>query len=82
MKKSKKYTGWGITYEIDGIKTITIVSAKTKKEAIKKIESCGFIVLEPKQVRHVCVVKYPGPKDVQDMKVQNWNEAIRYLQEK
>jgi len=77
---AKKYIGWGITYENKGQKAITIVPARTKKAAIEKLELLGLQVFEKEQIRHVCVVKYPGPPQVQEMKAQDW-KCIKPLQE-
>jgi len=78
---AKKYIGWGIAYEKDGQKAVTIVPAKSKKEAIEKLEGLDLKVIEEKQIRHVCIVKYPGPLSVKAMESQDWNDAVQYLPE-
>ena len=78
--KLKKYIGWGIAYEKDGQKAITIVSAKTKAKAIEKLELLGLEVFEKEQIRHVCVVLCPGPNEVLRMEKQDWNECIKYTE--
>ena len=79
---SKKYVGWGMAAEEEGQKYLVIVPAKSKKEACEKFRNLGFLIISKKKVRHVCVVKYPGPKDVQSLKAQNWNKGIRPIKQR
>ena len=75
-----KYIGWGIAFELNGQKALTIVPAKTKREACDQIEIFGLKIVDESQMRRVCIVKYPGPEQVKEMKSQNWDKEIRMLE--
>lgn len=71
----KKYTGWGMTVMCGGDqKRIVIVPAKSKKAACEIFEELGLTVISKEQIRHLCIVKYPGPNDVQKLKTASWDK--------
>lgn len=74
---AKKYVGWGRTEEQGGQKLIVIISAKSQKAACEKFEKLGRPILLEKHIRHLCIVKYPGPPDVKKLKAINWNKGIK-----
>jgi hypothetical protein len=74
---AKKYTGWAMAVEQYGVMSIVVVSAKSRKGAVTKFAALGHYVLDDSQIRHVCLVKFPGPKEVQQMKPKNWNKAFK-----
>jgi len=76
-KLLKKYVGWGGMFGRDEIKKIVIVSAKSRKQAVEKLNDLEFKVVDKSQIYRVCVVKYPGPKAVQILKAKNWNESTK-----
>lgn len=76
---AKKYVGWGRTEEQEGQKLIVILSAKSKKDACEKFERLGRPILSEKHIRHVCVVKYPGPAGVKKLAVARWPQGIKPL---
>ena len=70
----KKYTGWGITTKQGDQRLITIIPAKSKKIACEIFEGLGMPVISKKHIRHVCLVKYPGPNDVKKLKTAKWDK--------
>ena len=78
---SKKYVGYGIGTERSGVKSITIVPAKTKTEAIETFESLDIAVISEEHIHRVCLVKYPGPLSVKLLKVANWDK-IKLIEDK
>lgn len=80
---AKKCVGWAMTSTgLSGQKYITIVSAKSKSDAIAKFEALYYKISDAEQVRHVCIVKYPGPADVKKLKPVRWDKAIRPIEDK
>lgn len=61
---AKKYTGWAMAFFVDGQITITVVPAKSKKAACEIFEKLELPVTQRKRIYRVCIVKYPGPKDL------------------
>lgn len=72
--KYRKYIGWGMTVMCGNQKRIVIVPAKSKKAACEIFEELGLAVSFKKQIRHVCIVKYPGPDDVKKLNTASWDE--------
>ena len=70
----KKYIGWGMTVMRDGQKRIVIIPAKSKKAACEIFKELGLTVISKEQIRHVCIVKYPGPNDVRKLKAAKWDK--------
>ena len=73
---AKKYTGWGMAAETNSIKHLIIVQGRSRKEAVSNLEGIDCVVLDESMLKHVCIVKYPGPLVVKAMKSQNWDKAI------
>ena len=75
MQKSKipkKTTGWATAYCSNGQIHLIFVRAKDKIAAIKKFEKMEFRIVSEDQVRHVCMVTYPGPLEVQNLPDYDW----------
>jgi hypothetical protein len=81
-KQPKKYVGWGGIFERRRTKLIIIVSAKSRKKAVDILKHFDFTVVSETHIRHVCLVQYPGPKAVQELKTKNWNDSTEIVKEK
>ena len=77
---AKKYIGWGIGYELNGQKAITVVPAVLKEKACEQIESFGLRVISKEAVRRVCIVEQPGPLSVRIMEEQDWDKGIEVFE--
>ena len=73
---AKKYIGWGMAWEADGIKSIVIVQGRSRKDAATNLERLGYDVIAAK-LNHICIVGYPGPLVVKAMESQNWDKAFK-----
>lgn len=81
-KLPRKYIGWGGVFSREKTKMMVIVSAKSKKQAEDTLNHFNFKIVDNTQIRHVCIVKYPGPRVVQVLRAQNWNDCIKIVEDK
>jgi len=78
---AKKYIGWGMGRQGGDQKYIIIVPATRKKDALSIFEELGKKVQDPKNVKRVCIVEYPGPTQVKAMPKQNWNKGLKEIKD-
>lgn len=70
MRKNKtrgKFTMWAASYSRHGQVFCICVEAGTKKDACEKLARTGVSIVVPEEVRHIVMVKYPGPSEVRNM---------------
>ena len=80
---AKKYTGWAIAHKTNDVKAITVVQAKSRKEAEERLHELRlWIFVDKSKLKRVCIVRHPGPKEVQDMKSYNWDKCFGPIEDK
>lgn len=78
-KGPKKTTGWAAVYCTNDQIHLIFVSAPNKKVAIQKLEKMECRVIDETQVRHVVVVTFPGPEELQALPESDWEAKSKMI---
>ena len=67
-----KITVWVASYRLHGVPVLVAVRAENQIEAVDNFVAAGFDIVDISAIRDCCIVRCPGPPQIQKMKEFDW----------